>query len=254
MIGVIDVECQAFNPNMPLHPMRAFAGSPSSIRVRNVPKRIGDWCIRSVYLNAIYPDGTIKSASCVLTGGIWVGTIEGTSTTGTSMNGYTIFADGTDENGNTVTGYVLGKGDIYILDSNGQLNPDAARYVVRMLSAESASPLEGDFWPVNGTWYIWQSGEAKQVGVSREDVDAMISSKADLSALEEVENSLSDYALSSQIPLSVSQLENDSGYITSTQVEPLDRPLTSGYAKKSWNATLLDAWGTDNLPSENYYA
>lgn len=246
MIGTIDVEVQAANPNMPLYPMRAFAGSPSSIRVRNVPKRIGDWCIRNVYLNAIYPDGTIKSASCVLTGGIWVGTIEGTSTTGTSMNGYTIFADGTDENGNTVTGYVLGKGDIYILDSNGQLNPDATRCVVRMLSAESATPMEGDFWPVNGTWYIYQDGQAKQVGVSQDDVDAMISAKADLSALEEV---------SSQIPLSVSQLENDSGYITSAQVEPMTTlgGTYDGYARNAYTATILKTFN-DNNPNDNSYA
>lgn len=48
MIGTIDVDVQAKFPNMPLDPMMAYVGSPSSIRVRNAPKRIGDWCIRSV--------------------------------------------------------------------------------------------------------------------------------------------------------------------------------------------------------------
>ena len=38
-----------------------------------------------------------------------------------------------------------------------------------------------------------------------------------MSALNAVENSLSNYALTSQIPLSVSQLENDAGYLTEHQ-------------------------------------
>ena len=48
MIGVIDVAVQAANVNMPLYPLRAFVNSPSSLRIRNVPKRIGDWNITSV--------------------------------------------------------------------------------------------------------------------------------------------------------------------------------------------------------------
>lgn len=123
MIGVVDVELQAKSPCMPLFPMRAYVSSPSSIRVRNVPKRIGKWNIENVYFTVAYPDGSIKSTTCVLTGGIWTGTIEGTSTSGTSQNGYTIFADGTDENGNPVTGYILGKGDVIILEADGTINP-----------------------------------------------------------------------------------------------------------------------------------
>lgn len=78
MIGTIDVAVEAKSPNFPLFPMRAFVGSPSSIRVRNVPKRVGDWNISRVYLTVVYPDGTIKQADCVQTGGVWVGTVEGT--------------------------------------------------------------------------------------------------------------------------------------------------------------------------------
>ena len=111
MIATVDVEIQAANPNMPLHPWRAFVGSPSSLRIRNVPRRVGDWHITSVKIVAAYPDGEIKTAVCVLTGGIWVGTIGGTATSGTSTNGYTVFADGEDEKGNPITGYILGKGD-----------------------------------------------------------------------------------------------------------------------------------------------
>ena len=144
MIGTLDVECQAKNPNLPLAPMTAFVNSPSSLRIRNVPKRIGDWCIRNVYIACVYPDSSTQSVQCILVGGIWVGTIQGTTTSGTSKNGYTIFADGTDENGNNVTGYVLGKGDIEILEADGTPSPDPARYTVKLLSAEAQQPREGD--------------------------------------------------------------------------------------------------------------
>jgi len=58
MIAVVDVKIQAENPAMPLWPMRAYVGSPSSIRVRNVPKKIGDWCINKVTFVVNYPDNT----------------------------------------------------------------------------------------------------------------------------------------------------------------------------------------------------
>ena len=160
MIGVVDVEIQAKFPNMPLDPMTAYVGSPSSIRVRNVPKRIGKWAIESVQFVAAYPDGSIKTANCVLTGGVWVGTIEGTQTSGTSKNGYTIFASGTDENGEAVSGYILGKGDIEILEADGTLNPDAPSYYVHLLSAQADAPKEGDMYPTLSGYMIWQGGEA----------------------------------------------------------------------------------------------
>ena len=84
MIGVIDIEVQAANPSMPLYPIRAFVNSPSSLRIRNVPKKIGTWQITNVHLAAAYPDNSIKTANCVLVGGVWVGTIDGSTMAGTS--------------------------------------------------------------------------------------------------------------------------------------------------------------------------
>ena len=102
MIGTITVECNAKFPNLPLEPLYAYVGSPSSIRIRNVPKKIGKWNITRVYVTAIYPNNSTRSADCVLTGGIWTCTIEGTPISGKSQNGYSVFADGIDENGNAV--------------------------------------------------------------------------------------------------------------------------------------------------------
>ena len=206
MIGTLDVTVQAAHPAIPLPPLQSYVGSPSSVRVRNVPKRIGDWCIREVAITVIYPDGAIVSAPCVCVGGVWVGTVAGTQTSGTSENGYTIFASGTDENNQPVENYILGKGNVEIIEADGTLSPDPARYYVKLLSAEAEQPREGDMYPTGSGYAIWQNGQANQLGTPFEEitayVDSAISSKADLSA----------------IPTKTSQLTNDSGFITLAQV------------------------------------
>lgn len=195
MIAVINVEITAANPSMPLFPWRAYVNSPSSLRIRNVPRRVGNWNIDKVYVSAAYPDNSIKSAECVLVGGIWVCTIAGSTSTGFSQNGYTIFADGKDENGNEVTGYVLGKGDITILEADGTITPGEDTYYVHMLSAEPSTPKDGDLWQLSGSWYIYQDGTAYPIGDDSgliSQLSTELSNKADIS-------SLSDYALSSDL-------------------------------------------------------
>ncbi len=48
MIGILDVSVQAANPALPLFPLRAYVNSPSSVRVRNVPKKVGTWDLTEV--------------------------------------------------------------------------------------------------------------------------------------------------------------------------------------------------------------
>lgn len=264
MIGTLDVECQAKNPNLPLAPMTAFINSPSSLRIRNVPKRIGDWCIRNVYVTCVYPDSSIQSVQCVLVGGIWVGTIQGTSTSGTSKNGYTIFADGTDENGNNVTGYVLGKGDIEILEADGTLSPDPARYYVKLLSAEATQPREGDLYPTDDGYVIWQNGQANLLGTPFEQitayVDSAISSKADLSTLDDYAkiDELSSKADLSAIPTKTSELSNDSGFLTSAEIAPYHSVLTptenTGLANTAYKLALADYTSFEPVDGGNLHA
>ena len=235
MIGTLDVTVQAAHPAIPLPPLQSYVGSPSSVRVRNVPKRIGDWCIREVAITVIYPDGAIVSAPCVCVGGVWVVTVAGTQTSGTSENGYTIFASGTDENNQPVENYILGKGNVEIIEADGTLSPDPARYYVKLLSAEAEQPREGDMYPTGSGYAIWQSGQANQLGTPFEEitayVDSAISSKADLSA----------------IPTKTSQLSNDSGFVTSSQVAPYYDPLTpeedTGIAGRAMALAMRDNEG-----------
>lgn len=109
-------------------------------------------------MTATYPDKTRKTAQCVLAGGVWVGTIEGSQASGTCTNGYTVIADGIDENGNHVRGYVLGRGDVEILKEDGTPIEDPTHFV------------------------------------TDDELDAAISGKAEISSVEEVAEGVTDLA------------------------------------------------------------
>lgn len=191
MIGICDCEVQAANPNMPLYPLRAYINSPSSLRIRNVPKKIGDWNITSVQLVAAYPDNTIKTANCKLIGCVWVGTIAGSTVTGTSENGYTIYASGIDENGNEVSNYILGKGLIEILATDGSITPGQDTAYVHLLDTHPDRPKEGDMWPLNGGYAIWQNGQINMLGLTENDVRALTEPiAADVATLQNDVNGL----------------------------------------------------------------
>ena len=201
MIGTISIECNAKNPNMPLHPLRAYINSPSSLRITNVPRKIGKWNINKVTIVAIYPDSTSQTAECVLTGGVWVGTIEGSTTAGTLTQGYTILADGVDENGNDVTGYVLGKGDVEIMQSSSTPEPEPSTTFVR-LQDDGTGAKDGVMYPTENGYMIQQNGEPHLLGTPFDQitayVDTQVSSKAEISDVEDLSNSLSNYYTKSE--------------------------------------------------------
>jgi hypothetical protein len=95
-----------------------------------------------------------------LTGGVWVGTIEGCPISGRSENGFTVFASGIDENGNPVSNYVLGKGLIEILETDGTITPDAPSYYVHLYDEVPTTPKEGDLYPVPDGYALWADGKA----------------------------------------------------------------------------------------------
>lgn len=132
MISLQEIKCIAAKPNLPLNPLVAFKSSPSSIRILDVPKKIGNWQITNVYIQVTYPDNSIISKECVRNGNVWVGTVQGTETTGTSSNGYKILANGIDEDGEEVEGYILGVGDVCIMEIDGSVSPETTAYNIRL--------------------------------------------------------------------------------------------------------------------------
>lgn len=94
-----------------------------------------------------------------MVGGCWTGTIVGSTVTGTSLNGYTITASGIDENGNPITGYVLGKGSVEILDADTKLAPTDPIFYIHVLNAKPDNPNKGDAYVDGGVWYFY-NGES----------------------------------------------------------------------------------------------
>ena len=186
MIGTIDVEICAANLQAPLYPLRAYVNSPSTLRLRNVPRKIGAWVITAVHIAAHYPTDEITTAQCVQTGGVWVGTLAGCGTAGSSTQGYTVFADGIDEHGNPVQGYVLGKGDVEIIAADGTITPTETTHYVHLLSAASATPRDGDMYPDGNGYKIVQGGEAHALGMTGADVSALISAHDEHAADDEI--------------------------------------------------------------------
>lgn len=165
MIGSIDIKVCSANPNVPLKTLFAYVESPSNLRLIDVPKKIGKWMINEVIITATYPDNSIVSSSCVLTGGCWTGTIYGSTSVGKSLNGYTISANGIDENGEPIEGYVLGKGDVVILDADGRTIIDGKVTYLHLLDAMPEDPKEGDVIFDDG-WKIYHDDAWIDFGTS----------------------------------------------------------------------------------------
>lgn len=151
MIGTIDIKCVAARPNQPLSPLFTFTGSPSSVRIMDVPKSIGEWNITTVSLVVKYPDNSTMVKNAVRSGSVWVATIQGTEITGKVSNGFEIVADGIDEDGNEVTGYVLGCGDVFVLNRDSKVMKDLEKFYVKYSDELPTTPARGDLVSHNGS-------------------------------------------------------------------------------------------------------
>lgn len=219
MLGKIDIKINAQNPNMPIAPIWSFKGSPSSFRIVNLPPKIGDWEITKVYLQAEYPDNTIKSVECVKNkidskwgfGGtyIWVGTINGCSTIGKSSNGFTVFADGIDENGNDVQGYVLGKADLYIMENSPFIQPSTTSYQVRYFESQPSNPNIGDCYLSNGVLNIWNG-------------TSWISTGSNITKVSQLEND-ANYQNATQVQTAI----NNAGFLTSLNYATVEKDFAN---------------------------
>ena len=216
MIGTVEVRCCAAQPQKPLAPVFSFKDSPQSFRILDVPKSIGTWELTRVYVGLNYPDNTNVEKNATRQGNVWVVTVEGCPIAGKTMGGFTIYADGTDESGNEVTGYVLGNGDCYVLEKSEKISALVGKSTMRILDDIPSTPAKGDVVIVNGVMKIYDGEEWYNVEVDLSDyyTKAEIDEKVD-----EIDSSIS--ALGDEIPTKTSDLENDSGYITSADIPPI---------------------------------
>lgn len=208
MIGTIDVKVQAHNPNFPLEPVFTFINSAQSFRIRNVPRAIGKWDITKVFIHLNYPDNTTVQKECVLNGNIWIGTVEGCATSGTSTNGFYVTASGIDENENVITNYVLGAGDLYVKDLDGTIEPAHNGEKMYFNDTIPTNPKKGDATFIDGVLNVYDGTNWTPVADDPDLSNYYTKTEVD-EALGEVEES---------IPTKTSDLTNDSGFITSADV------------------------------------
>ena len=261
MIGTIKIQLNAAHPNMALPPLYAFVGSPSNLRIIDAPKKIGSWQITEVYVSYNYPDNTQQTLPCTLVGGAYVCTLPASTAVGTSGLGYSVTANGTDENGNAVQGYVLGKGDIVILDSEAAISTGAKANYVNLLSAQREVPEDGDMWQTaDGGYVIWQDGEVHELNVPFEAISAyvesQVSSKAEAdwvqSALNNVSSELSAKASKAEVAAELS-VKADKSFVESisSEITLSVGTVAADVSKKADESELSDYAAISSLNS--YY-
>lgn len=164
MIGTIDIKVNAAHPNMPLSPVYTFLGSPQQVRIINVPKAIGNWKITAVQVSVNYPDNSSPSVEATLVGGCWSATLPAPSAVGQSLMGFKVTASGTDEHGDAITGYVLGKGDAYVLDDDATITVGGTTYYVHILDDVPESPRKGDLAVIDNIYQLYDGSRWHPLG------------------------------------------------------------------------------------------
>ena len=159
MIGTICIGLNAAHPNIPLSTSYTFKGSPSSFRITEVPTKIGSWKIEAVHISVTAPDNTQTTVDCKKVGDVWVGTVDGALRTGSVTNGVQVTADGIDENGNTVVGYVLGMGDFVVIDKDTSASEVESVSYLRIFNEPPAVPINGDAMYTDGVLSVYSNGE-----------------------------------------------------------------------------------------------
>lgn len=189
MISEISIRQNAANPNVALSTFYAFVSSYSNVRIKDIPSKIGTWELTALKVRVSYPDNTTHEDNCVNVNGIWVSTLPPSTMTGKSANGYQILASGIDEDGSAVDGYVLGSGDVVILDIDPTVSVDDQTYYLHMKETRPENPVKGDSYiDNNGMWHIytpigWADFMTSQVVIntySREECDEKFRDKNDL--------------------------------------------------------------------------
>ena len=151
MIRPIDIKLNAAHPELPLVEATTFTGAPSSVFIRGVPKSVGNWSITAVNVAVTYPDNSTTTRAAVESAeGVWVATIPGTATSGRTVAGFRILADGIDENSAAVTGYVLGFADFSVFSFLPVPAPGETYYLLRYFDTMPTTPKKCDVAVVGG--------------------------------------------------------------------------------------------------------
>ena len=158
MIRPIDIRLNAAHPDLPLAEAVTYTGAPSTVLIRGVPGNCGRWAITAVFVAATFPDGSTSTRTAVQTAnGVWVATIPATATSGRTAHGLRILADGADENGEAVGGYVLGVADFAVASLGISPAPQPGETSWQMLYFDAVPGVlrKGDVTKIDGALKLY---------------------------------------------------------------------------------------------------
>lgn len=156
MIRTIDICLNAAHPEIKLPEATTFVGSPSAVNVRGIPPALGSWKITQVRLSAVWPDGEVENVAATRTGaGVWTATLRGCDTSGRVSEGLLVIADGTDEAGAPVTGYVLAVSDIAVYTRDLTIDAGDRYWYLKLFETEPETPHEGDAYFSSGVLMVY---------------------------------------------------------------------------------------------------
>ena len=173
MIRPIKITLNASFPEIPLIEATTFVGSPSAVFISGVPATVGLWRITAVKIVAHYPDDSATTVECVKdAAGVWTGTLPATATSGRVTHGFEVLADGLDENGDAVTGYVLGFADFAVFTRDMTIDSGGTLYYMHYFDTVPEAPKKGDVAPdgsgglqlYNGTAWVSMGGYTPPAG------------------------------------------------------------------------------------------
>jgi hypothetical protein len=185
MIRSFTVQLNAAHPELPLFEATAIVGSASTAFIRRVPASVGSWHITKVYVNAQYPDGSnVTVEASVGAEGVWTATLPATETSGRVKSGFSILADGIDENGDPITSYILGIADFAVYTRDMKVQPGTVSYQLKYFDTApdpvkkgDVAPFGGDLKLYNGT--AWVGFSAATIGNITESLSELADNLAE---------------------------------------------------------------------------
>ena len=251
MIRPIDINLNAAHPELPLVEATTFTGAPSSVFIRGVPKAVGNWSITAVSVAVTYPDNTTTARAAVESAeGVWVATIPGTATSGRTTAGFRILADGIDENGAAVTGYVLGFADFAVLSFFPVPAPGETFFYLRYFDAMPTAAKKMDVTTIDGVLKFyngtaWEAFDERAYGLA---ATAFNRAAQAITATNQINIALAtDYYTSAQTDEAIDKLA--AYYITAdAQGNPFATHAALVYAQTYYSG------GAVRTPTRNDYA
>ena len=166
MIGKINIKISAANPQMPLGPFHVFAGSAASFTICDIPLPLGVRKVEGVSVQVKNADGETRGLAAVRVGSAWGVTVPAgfLSRSGTVEKGIVITAAGHDDNGEDVSSWKLGAGDVFIMSDDGSVAPGEVRQDLEWFDEVPDNPRNGYVAPVEGVVCVYRNGEWVPLG------------------------------------------------------------------------------------------